>query len=75
MISEPSYSIKNLERFYMDDRTSDVQKGSESVDMYLKWQDTRSKILDDIALYNKEDCISTHKLYEWLLSLKDDSNF
>ena len=76
MISEPSYSIKNLERFYMDDRTSDVQKGSESVDMYLKWQDTRDqKILDDIALYNKEDCISTHKLYEWLLSLKDDSNF
>lgn len=76
MISEPSYSIKNLERFYMGDRTSDVQKGSESVDMYLKWQDTRDqKILDDIALYNKEDCISTHKLYEWLLSLKEDSNF
>ncbi len=76
MISEPSYSIKSLERFYMDDRTSEVQKGSESVDMYLKWQDTRDqKILDDIALYNKEDCISTHKLYEWLLGLKDDSNF
>ena len=51
-ISEPKYSIKNLETFYMKERTSDVQKGSDSVDMYIRWKETNNKkILEDIELY------------------------
>ncbi|MFH0957734.1 MAG: TM0106 family RecB-like putative nuclease, partial [Pseudomonadota bacterium] len=70
-VSEPKYSIKNLETFYMGQREADVKNAKSSIVSYEKWlQTSDKKILDDIAEYNHEDCRSTYMLREWLLTLR-----
>ena len=71
LVSENSYSIKNLEKFYNFSRTGDVQKGDVSEHFYVEWMETKDqKLLDEIESYNKQDCHSTYELREWLLSIK-----
>jgi uncharacterized protein len=73
MISESSYSLKYVEKFYDFVRTGDVKKAGESVDMYAEWMDTgNKKYIDDIELYNKEDVESTLKLRNWLVSIRPE---
>lgn len=76
MTSEPRYSIKNLETFYMKgERQSDVKDAGASIVFYEKWRkDRNQKWLDDIQRYNEEDCVSTLKLHEWLLMQRDAAN-
>ena len=70
-VSEPSYSIKNLENFYMDKRKAEVVNASESTVFYEKWKLTQDETcLDAIRDYNEEDCRSTYLLRNWLLSIK-----
>ena len=72
-VSEPRYSIKNLERFYRGKRDTDVKDGGASVvwfEQYLETGDT--KLLDDIEKYNRDDCDSTVYLRDWLLKLKKE---
>jgi len=70
-VSEPSYSIKNLETFYADKRSGEVKNAGASIVWYEKWRETREqKLLDDIRSYNEDDCRSTWQLLEWLLSLR-----
>jgi predicted RecB family nuclease len=71
-VSEPSYSIKNLEVFYMPNaRAGDVKNGMASVAFYEKWrQEKDDGLLKQIADYNEDDCRSTYLLREWLLSLR-----
>ncbi len=72
LISQSSYSIKDLEPFYDMIRTTGVRKGSESVVMFETWLNDQSKseILTDIERYNEQDCRSTYLLREWLLKLR-----
>jgi predicted RecB family nuclease len=66
--SEKGLSIKDLEIFYMENRTALVSSGADSVDMFLKWRTTQeSEILHQIEEYNKEDCLSTELLRNWLI--------
>jgi uncharacterized protein len=70
-ISQPSYSIKKVEAFYMQERETTVTDGGDSVIMFEQWLDSgEQKILDDIAAYNEDDCASTWLLREWLLKLR-----
>ena len=70
-ISEPRYSIKNLETFYMDKRKGDVTSAGASIVYYEKWRQTGDDdLLRKIRDYNEDDCRSTYLLHEWLLSLK-----
>ena len=70
-ISEKSYSLKNIEKFYEFKREGDVQKGDVSQEYYSEWVETQDKhFLDEIESYNKQDCISTFKLHEWLIENK-----
>ncbi len=70
-VSEPSYSIKNLETFYMAARQGDVKDAGASVVMYEHWRQLQDpKLLQEIAEYNEFDCLSTWKLRDWLLSLR-----
>ena len=51
--SEPGYSIKNLETFYME-RVGEVMSAEESVVVYNEWQETgKNKLLKKIAEYNE----------------------
>ena len=67
--SEPAYSLKNLEVFYMEARTGEVKTAGGSVVAYEKWRETKEpKLLEEIRDYNKIDCVSTQKLRDWLIS-------
>jgi predicted RecB family nuclease len=69
--SQPTYSLKDIERLYRSERTADLKTAGASVVVYEKWLVTHeSKLLDDIARYNDDDCRSTYELREWLLTLR-----
>ena len=69
--SEPGYSIKNMETFYMDKRTDAVTNAADSIIVYNEWRETGAdELLQELAEYNKVDCVSTHLLRDWLLTLK-----
>lgn len=73
-VSQPSYSIKKMEAFYMEARETDVKGGGESVVVYETWLETRDqRLLDDIEAYNKDDCISTMKLRDWLWKRREEA--
>ena len=68
-ISERSYSIKYVEKFYLGARSADVQSAGSSIVAYQKWRDSEPKdqtILDQIEKYNEEDVVSTFGLRQWL---------
>jgi predicted RecB family nuclease len=70
-VSEPRYSIKNLEIFYRPPREGEVHTADESVVMYEQWRKLRiPKLLEEIKDYNRTDCISTLELRDWLLTLR-----
>ena len=70
-VSEPAYSIKNLETFYMEKRDGAVATAGDSIVVYNEWRETQNdELLRQIAEYNKVDCVSTHKLRDWLLTLR-----
>lgn len=70
-VSEPSYSIKNIERFYLDKRTAEVTNAGASIVYYERWKETADpQLLKDIETYNFDDVRSTFELREWLLKLR-----
>ena len=76
-VGSRSYSIKKLEPLYMgaEVRTSDVQKGGDSIVRYVEARALAAdgdaaaaqEILDDLADYNRYDCVSTRRLRDWLV--------
>ena len=67
-VGAPSYSIKKLEPLYMAARETDTGDGGQSVVMYNLWRASgEAGLLDDIEAYNRDDCVSTVLLHEWLL--------
>jgi predicted RecB family nuclease len=72
-ISHPRYSIKNVEQFYMQ-REAELQSGDDSIVLYERWVAERDdSILKGIEEYNREDCLSTYLLREWLLERKAEA--
>lgn len=78
-VSEPSYSIKYIERFYRDARAGDVTNAGASIVFYERWkaladepgkEAEAARVLQDIAGYNRDDVESTFQLREWLLGLR-----
>jgi len=71
-VSEPSYSIKNMEAFYMPDaRDGEVKTAMGSVIYYERWRQEKDNVLlKQIADYNEDDCRSTFLLREGLLSVR-----
>ena len=76
-VGSRSYSIKKLEPLYMGDdvRTSDVQRGDDSIVRYVEARAladggeaaAADVILADLADYNRYDCVSTLRLRDWLV--------
>jgi predicted RecB family nuclease len=73
-ISQPSYSIKKVEAFYMPEREATVTDGADSIIEFERWLDEGDdSILEAIERYNEEDCLSTWKLREWLLERRAEA--
>ena len=69
-LSHPRYGLKQVETFYFD-RTADLRAGDDSIVLYEDYLEHRDPgLLDDIAEYNTEDCVSTLELRDWLLPLR-----
>ena len=78
-VGSRSYSIKKLEPLYMGDdvRTSDVQKGDDSIVQYVAARELEAAgeraeaeaVLADLADYNRYDCVSTRRLRNWLIDI------
>ncbi len=75
-VGDRSYSIKKLEPLYMPAaRDSDVTNAAASIVEYANWCDLRDEgrtdeadaLLQEIAEYNRYDCVSTIELRNWLL--------
>ena len=76
--SEPKYSIKNLENFYVFNRSSDVKEAMGSMEYYdqyvnaLASDPTLAETLKrQVISYNQDDCVSTLALTRWLRSLRN----
>jgi predicted RecB family nuclease len=70
-ISHSSYSLKKVETFYRGGREAAVKDAIGSVISYERWRETGSaEILAEIEGYNRDDCISTLELRNWLLRLR-----
>jgi uncharacterized protein len=70
-VSEPRYSIKNIEHFYLEGRTGDVKSAGASIVYYERWKETGDpQLLKDIEEYNFDDVRSTYELRQWLLSIR-----
>jgi uncharacterized protein len=77
-VGSRSYSIKKLEPLYMGDelRETEVTNGADSITEYANARDLLAlgrideaqPLLDDIAEYNRYDCVSTLRLRDWLLA-------
>jgi predicted RecB family nuclease len=72
--SYASYSLKEIERFYLEGREADISGGEESVLLYERWRETGGdELLEAIRAYNEEDCLSTLLLRDWLLERRAEA--
>jgi len=70
-VSEPAYSLKNLETFYMEAREGEVKAAGDSIAVYEKWREVGdAALLRQIEEYNATDCRSTMLLRDWLVTLR-----
>jgi len=70
-ISEPGYSLKNVEVFFGADRMGEVKTALDSMVVYDQWQQTGDDaLLEQIAAYNETDCRSLLMCRDWLLRLR-----
>lgn len=79
-VGAPSYSLKKIEKLYMEGRTAEVVSALGSVEAYKDWLEARdgdhwetSKKLYDIREYNREDCESTLALTRWLWNVQEEN--
>ena len=73
LVGESAYSLKNIERLYMEKRDGEVGNARDSMVVYERWLEhkddddwKRSKTLKKIRDYNEEDCRSAKLLSDWL---------
>ncbi len=72
--SYPSYSIKDIEHFYMGPREAAVKNAGASIVEYELWLETHEAgKLEAIERYNEEDCVSTRLLRDWVMARKAEA--
>jgi predicted RecB family nuclease len=69
--STEGYSLKDLEQIYQGKRKGEVTTAADSIVEYERWRVTGdAAILEALSRYNKEDCLSTAQLRDWLESMR-----
>ena len=70
--SVPGYGLKELEVFLDFRREAEVKDGGASIVVFEQWMQTGEQaLLDQIDEYNREDCLATRLLRDWLLGLRE----
>ena len=73
-ISRPSYSIKQVESFYMEERETEVAEGGDSIVAFEEFLESGDRsLLEAIERYNEDDCRSTWLLHQWLLERRAEA--
>lgn len=79
-IGQPKYSIKNLEQYYSFQRNSEVKEAMGSMEYYHAYLEALQSSPDEAEMlkrqvlsYNRDDCVSTLALRDWLLSLGSET--
>jgi predicted RecB family nuclease len=73
-VSEPHYSLKALETFYMPGREGTVEAAPQSIVCYEQWRQSGDEaMLRQIEEYNAADCRSARLLRDWLVKLRPKS--
>ncbi len=73
-ISQPNYSIKSVEAFYMEARDTEVAEGGDSIIAFEEFLETGDRsLLEAIERYNDDDCRSTWLLRGWLLKRRAEA--
>ncbi|MFY9614728.1 MAG: TM0106 family RecB-like putative nuclease [Candidatus Dormiibacterota bacterium] len=74
-VSQDSYSLKRLEPLYMtQSRDAVIKEAGSSIVAYERWLESRDRhLLEDIEAYNREDCVSTFELRDWLEGRRRDA--
>ena len=73
-VSRPGYGLKELEAFLDFERQAEVKDGGASIVIFEQWMQTGEQaLLDQIDAYNREDCIATRLLRDWLLERRDEA--
>ena len=73
-VSRPGYGLKELEAFLDFERLAEVKDGGASIVIFEQWMQTGEQaLLDQIDAYNREDCIATRLLRDWLLERRDEA--
>jgi uncharacterized protein len=68
-----SYSLKELETLGGFVRSAELRSGDAAVVGFEEWLRTEdSRLLDEIAAYNEEDCRATLALRDWLLAQRPE---
>jgi predicted RecB family nuclease len=74
--SVESYSIKELEPFYGYERDVDLRDASRALAHFEAWLELGGQrddaLLERIRGYNRDDCLSTLRLCDWLEGLRGD---
>ena len=67
-----SYSIKKIERLYGFTRAAEMRDANSSIVEFERWLERLDdnpddqRVLDTIEAYNRDDCVSTWRLRDWL---------
>jgi len=73
-VSVESYSLKQIEKCYMPAREGPVTEAGFSVVAFETWIKTGDQtILQGIADYNRDDCLSTWMLRSWLEERREEA--
>ena len=74
MISRQGYGLKEIEHLLDFDRTAPIKDGGTSIVEFERWMIERDPaILAEIEAYNREDCIGTRVLADWLLERRGEA--
>jgi len=81
IVGTPNYSLKEIEKLYLEKRAGGVTTAGGSVVAYQRWLDApdgatwqNSKMLREIRDYNQVDCESTAILRDWLVAQQKQTN-
>jgi predicted RecB family nuclease len=73
-VSQESYSLKKVEKLYMPEREGPTTRPGFALVEYEKWLENQDPaILDGLAAYNKDDCVSIWKMRTWLEGLRKEA--